>query len=200
MGSPPVRATNPLVQDTQFCAWKLQSVDQSLGVPIPSKGYNVRCGVREGFLHSWSYMCQFHDRLEHSCWCKVVAVTLLFSTRRSVHMSSVLSLFVVGNRQCCKYPFVQLCGLLVSVNKCWNLFFSLLKQLEWNCLPFGSMLNSVVVLLDVGTLFPSACCMVSTELHQQEECKAIVLICAILTRKCTLVYMNLTGNSWTKQI
>uniref|UniRef100_R7WAI1 Uncharacterized protein n=1 Tax=Aegilops tauschii TaxID=37682 RepID=R7WAI1_AEGTA len=29
MGSPPVRASNPLVNDRQFCAWKVQSVDES---------------------------------------------------------------------------------------------------------------------------------------------------------------------------
>lgn len=47
MGSPPVRATNPLVHDTKFCAWEVQSVDQSLGVPIPSKCYNASYGVRK---------------------------------------------------------------------------------------------------------------------------------------------------------
>ncbi|XP_062229475.1 uncharacterized protein LOC133927172 [Phragmites australis] len=48
MGSSPVRATNLLVHDTQFCAWKVQSVDQSLGVQIPTRGYNARYYVREG--------------------------------------------------------------------------------------------------------------------------------------------------------
>lgn len=48
MGSPPVRASNPLVNDRQFCAWKVQSVDQSLGVPIPTKGCRVGYNARGG--------------------------------------------------------------------------------------------------------------------------------------------------------
>lgn len=48
MGSPPVRASNPLVNDRQFCAWKVQSVDESLGIPIPTRGYRVGYNKRGG--------------------------------------------------------------------------------------------------------------------------------------------------------
>lgn len=47
MGSPPLRATNPLAHDAQFCAWKVHSVDQSLGIPIPAKSYNARYYARK---------------------------------------------------------------------------------------------------------------------------------------------------------
>ncbi|KAM3214442.1 hypothetical protein ACQJBY_066752 [Aegilops geniculata] len=48
MGSPPVRASNPLVNDRQFRAWKVQSVDESLGIPIPTRGYRVGYNKRGG--------------------------------------------------------------------------------------------------------------------------------------------------------
>ncbi|RLN11707.1 hypothetical protein C2845_PM09G20760 [Panicum miliaceum] len=50
MGSLPVRATNPLVHDAQFCAWKVQGVDQSKGIPIPTKGYNARYCATKGSI------------------------------------------------------------------------------------------------------------------------------------------------------
>lgn len=50
-GSPPVRATNPLVQDAQFCAWTVQRADHSLGIPIPTKGYSARyCAEKGSFM------------------------------------------------------------------------------------------------------------------------------------------------------
>ncbi|XP_047074667.1 uncharacterized protein LOC124684392 isoform X1 [Lolium rigidum] len=48
MGSPPVRASNPLVHDTHFCSWKVQNVDQSPGIPIPTKSCSVDYWARGG--------------------------------------------------------------------------------------------------------------------------------------------------------